>query len=117
MTRRLLAIAALFGVLAVACGKVGPPVRLRAEPAVRVDAEPTVREDAEPTAAGSSEANGKPAASPATTSTSGTVIFWVIEKWARMLSKPRFFATAFGSSRGEAVDSDCSFGLSRSRPS
>ncbi len=41
MTRRLLAIAALFGVLAVACGKVGPPVRLRAEPTVRVDAEPT----------------------------------------------------------------------------
>jgi predicted small lipoprotein YifL len=31
MTHRLLAIAVLFGVLAVACGKVGPPVRLRAE--------------------------------------------------------------------------------------
>ncbi len=28
MTRRLLAIAALFGVLAVACGKVGPPARV-----------------------------------------------------------------------------------------
>jgi hypothetical protein len=32
MTRRLLAIAVLFGVLAVACGKVGPPVRVRSEP-------------------------------------------------------------------------------------
>jgi hypothetical protein len=31
MARRFLAIAALFGVLAVACGKVGPPVRVRAE--------------------------------------------------------------------------------------
>jgi hypothetical protein len=33
MTRQLLAIAALFGVLAVACGKYGPPVRTRSEPA------------------------------------------------------------------------------------
>ena len=33
MTRRFLAIAMLFGVLAVACGKVGPPVRVRSEPA------------------------------------------------------------------------------------
>ena len=33
MKRRLLAIAALLGVLAVACGKVGPPVRVRSEPA------------------------------------------------------------------------------------
>ena len=36
MTRRLLAIAALFGVLAVACGKVGPPVRVRSDPAAAV---------------------------------------------------------------------------------
>jgi len=41
MTRRLLAIAALFGVLAVACGKVGPPVRLRAEPAAAAGSETT----------------------------------------------------------------------------
>ena len=33
MTRQLLAVAALFGVLAVACGKYGPPVRTRSEPA------------------------------------------------------------------------------------
>jgi hypothetical protein len=33
MTRQLLAITALFGVLAVACGKYGPPVRTRSEPA------------------------------------------------------------------------------------
>ncbi len=33
MTQRLLAIAALIGALAVACGKVGPPIRLRSEPA------------------------------------------------------------------------------------
>jgi hypothetical protein len=39
MTRRLLAIAALFGVLAVACGKVGPPVRVRSEPAVAESSE------------------------------------------------------------------------------
>ena len=32
MTRRLLAIAAFFGVLAVACGKYGPPTRIRPEP-------------------------------------------------------------------------------------
>jgi len=42
MTRRLLAIAALFGVLAVvACGKVGPPVRLRAEPTAAAGSETT----------------------------------------------------------------------------
>jgi hypothetical protein len=41
MTRRLLAIAALFGVLAVACGKVGPPVRLRAESAAAGNSETT----------------------------------------------------------------------------
>lgn len=41
MTRRLLAIAALFGVLAVACGKVGPPVRLRAEPTAALGSETT----------------------------------------------------------------------------
>jgi hypothetical protein len=33
MTRQLLAIAALFGVLAVACGKYGPPVRTHSAPA------------------------------------------------------------------------------------
>jgi hypothetical protein len=33
VTRRILSIAALFGVLAMACGKYGPPVRLRAEAA------------------------------------------------------------------------------------
>jgi len=32
MTRRMLATAALVGVLAAACGKYGPPVRLRSEP-------------------------------------------------------------------------------------
>ena len=41
MTRRLLAIAALFGVLAVACGKYGPPVRVRAEPAAAASSETT----------------------------------------------------------------------------
>jgi hypothetical protein len=57
MMRRLLAIGALFGVLAVACGKVGPPVRLRAEPTVRVDANPT--------AAGSSETTERAGATAA----------------------------------------------------
>jgi hypothetical protein len=57
MTHRLLAIAVLFGVLAVACGKVGPPVRLHAEP--------SVREDAESTAAGNSETTEKAGASAA----------------------------------------------------
>jgi len=33
MTRRIPAVAALIGVLAVACGKVGPPVRVPAQPA------------------------------------------------------------------------------------
>jgi len=33
MTRQLLVIAALFGVLAVACGKYGPPVRTHPEAA------------------------------------------------------------------------------------
>ena len=32
MTRRMPAVAVLFGVLALACGKVGPPVRVRAQP-------------------------------------------------------------------------------------
>ncbi len=41
MTGRLLAIAALVGVLAVACGKVGPPVRVRAEPAAAGSSETT----------------------------------------------------------------------------
>ena len=57
MTHRLLAIAVLFGVLAVACGKVGPPVRLRAEPTARVRAEST--------AAGNSEATEEAGASAA----------------------------------------------------
>ena len=57
MARRFLAIAALFGVLAVACGKVGPPVRVRAEP--------TVRPRAESTATGSSETTEKSGASAA----------------------------------------------------
>ncbi len=39
MTRRLLATATLFGVLAVACGKVGPPVRVRSEPAATESSE------------------------------------------------------------------------------
>ena len=33
MTRQFLVIAALFGVLAVACGKYGPPVRTHSETA------------------------------------------------------------------------------------
>jgi len=33
MTRQLLVIAVLFGVLAVACGKYGPPVRTHSETA------------------------------------------------------------------------------------
>ncbi len=41
MTRRLLAIAALFGVLAVACGKYGPPVRVGSEPAAVASSETT----------------------------------------------------------------------------
>jgi hypothetical protein len=41
MTHRLLAIAVLFGVLAVACGKVGPPVRLRTESAAAGNSEKT----------------------------------------------------------------------------
>ena len=35
MARQLLLIAALFGVLAVACGKYGPPVRTHPEAAAR----------------------------------------------------------------------------------
>jgi hypothetical protein len=41
MTHRLLAIAVLFGVLAVACGKVGPPVRLHTESAAAGNSETT----------------------------------------------------------------------------
>jgi hypothetical protein len=41
MTRQLLAITALFGVLAVACGKYGPPVRTRSEPAAAGSSEMT----------------------------------------------------------------------------
>ena len=43
MTRRLLAIAVLLGVLAVACGKVGPPVRVRSEPTA-VESSETIEE-------------------------------------------------------------------------
>jgi len=43
MTRRLLAIAVLFGVLAVACGKYGPPVRVRSEPAAAESSKTTER--------------------------------------------------------------------------
>ena len=60
MTRRLLAIAAFFGVLAIACGKVGPPVRLRAEPDAPLRAEAT--------AAGNSETTEGAGASAATDS-------------------------------------------------
>ena len=41
MTHRLLAIAVLFGVLAVACGKVGPPIRTRSEPTAAESSETT----------------------------------------------------------------------------
>ena len=41
MTRQFLAVAALFGVLAVACGKYGPPVRVRSEPAAAESAKAT----------------------------------------------------------------------------
>ena len=53
MTRRLLAIAALFGVLAVACGKVGPPVRVRSDPAAAGSSETTKETSA--SAAGEAE--------------------------------------------------------------
>ena len=53
MTRQLLAIAALIGVLAVACGKFGPPVRVRSEPAAAGRSEST--ENASPSAAEESE--------------------------------------------------------------
>ncbi len=43
MTRRILAIAALFGVLAVACGKYGPPVRVRSEPPATESSETTAK--------------------------------------------------------------------------
>ncbi len=46
MKRRLLAIAALLGVLAVACGKVGPPVRVRSEPTAAGISETTEKADA-----------------------------------------------------------------------
>jgi hypothetical protein len=49
MARQFLVIAALFGVLAVACGKYGPPVRTHSETA----------------AAGSSATQGKSGASSA----------------------------------------------------
>jgi hypothetical protein len=53
MTHRLLAIAVLFAVLAVACGKVGPPVRLRDESAAAGNLETT--EEAGASAAEESE--------------------------------------------------------------
>jgi hypothetical protein len=49
MTRRLLAIAALLGVLAVACGKVGPPVRVRAESTATESSETTNKSGASAT--------------------------------------------------------------------
>jgi len=57
MTRQLLAIAALFGVLAVACGKYGPPVRTRSEPAA-TSAE--TAEESDDSAAEESEEKEKP---------------------------------------------------------
>ena len=57
MTRRLLAIAALFGVLAVACGKVGPPIRVRPEPTAAESSETT--EEAGASAAEESEEEEK----------------------------------------------------------
>jgi len=56
MTRRLLAVAVLFGVLAVACGKVGPPVRLRSEPAAAENSETTREAGASAAKAGTSAA-------------------------------------------------------------
>jgi hypothetical protein len=47
MTRRLLAIAVLLGVLAVACGKVGPPVRVRSKPTDQLRIESTAVESSE----------------------------------------------------------------------
>jgi hypothetical protein len=47
MKRRLLAIAVLLGVLAIACGKVGPPVRVRSEPTAQQHAESTAVESSE----------------------------------------------------------------------
>jgi hypothetical protein len=47
MTRRLLAIAVLLGVLAVACGKVGPPVRVRSKPTDQLRTESTAVESSE----------------------------------------------------------------------
>ena len=41
MNRQLLAIAALLGVLAFACGKVGPPVRVHSEPTAAGNSETT----------------------------------------------------------------------------
>ncbi len=41
MTRRLLVIAVLFGVLTAACGKVGPPMRVRPEPTAAESPETT----------------------------------------------------------------------------
>ncbi len=53
MTRRFLTIAALVGVLAVACGKVGPPVRVRSDPAAAESSETTKETSA--SAAGEAE--------------------------------------------------------------
>lgn len=50
MTRRILAIVALFGALAVACGKVGPPVRVRAEPTAAENSKTTEETGASATA-------------------------------------------------------------------
>jgi hypothetical protein len=57
MTRQLLAIAALFGVLAVACGRVGPPIRVRPEPTATESSE--TAEEAGASAAEESEEEEK----------------------------------------------------------
>jgi len=49
MVRQFLAIAALLGVLAVACGKVGPPARVRSEPTAAGSPE-TAEQEAAPAA-------------------------------------------------------------------
>jgi hypothetical protein len=58
MTRRLLAIAVLAGALAVACGKVGPPVRRSTESTATESSETT--EKAGTSATEESEEEEKP---------------------------------------------------------
>jgi hypothetical protein len=59
MVRQFLAIAALLGVLAVACGKVGPPVRVRSEPTAAESLE-TAEQVAAPAAEESEEKEKQP---------------------------------------------------------